>query len=128
MNILKDFLRRRKQRFVLNAQSSTWASGNVGAPQGSKLSPLLFLIYINDLSNNLSSNVKLFPDDTLLSDNSFSVIHDISVSVGELNENLENISRRTFQWKRIFNPDVSKQAQEVISNRKIKKQSSCFVS
>ena len=61
----------------------------------------------------MSSDVKLFADDTLFSDTLFSVIHDINVSVGELNEDLEKISNWGFQWKKIFNPDVSKQAQEV---------------
>ena len=37
---------------------------------------MLFLIYINDLSDNLSANVKLFADDTSM----FSLIHDINVS------------------------------------------------
>ena len=58
LNILTDFLSNRKQRVVLNGQVSTWTSINAGVPQGSILGPLLFLIYINDLSENLSSNVK----------------------------------------------------------------------
>ena len=57
LNILTDFLSNRKQRVVLNGQVSTWTSINAGVPQGSILGPLLFLIYINDLSDNLSSNV-----------------------------------------------------------------------
>ena len=77
LNILTDFLSNRKQRVVLNGQVSTWTSVNAGVPQRSILGPLLFLIYINDLSDNLSSNVKLFADDTSL----FSVIHDINISL-----------------------------------------------
>ena len=88
LKLLTDFLSNRKQRVVLNGQVSTWTSINAGVPQGSILSPLLFLIYINDLSDNLSSNVKLFADDTSL----FSVIHDINISAGELNEDLKKIS------------------------------------
>ena len=117
LNILTDFLSNRKQRVVLNGQVSTWTSVHAGVPQRSILGPLLFLIYINDLSDNLSSNVKLFADDTSL----FSVIHDINISAGELNEDLKKISEWAFQWKMIFNPDATKQAQEVIFSRKIKK-------
>ena len=83
-----DFLSNRKQRVVLNGQVSTWTSVNAGVQQGSILGPLLFLIYINNLSDNLSSNVKLFADDT----SSFSVIHDTNISAGERNEDLKKIS------------------------------------
>ena len=64
METLIDFLKDRKQRVVLNVQNSSWANIEAGVPQGSILGPLLFLIYINDLPDNLSTNVKLFADDT----------------------------------------------------------------
>ena len=101
---------------MLNGQVSAWASVNAGFPQGSVLGPLLFLIYINDLPNNVSSNVKLFADDTSL----FSVTHDVNVSAREMNDDLRKISYWAFQWKMSFNPDVNKQAQEVIFSRKTK--------
>ena len=62
--ILKDYLSNRKQRVLLNGQFSSWLPINAGVPQGSVLGPLLFLIYINDLSDNLISESKLFADDT----------------------------------------------------------------
>ena len=68
---------------------STWTSVSAGVPPGSILGSLLFLIYNNDLSNNLSFNVKLFADDTSL----FSIIHDINVSAGKLNEDLKKNQR-----------------------------------
>ena len=55
----------------------------------------------------------------LLTTSLFSIIHDINVSAGELNEGLKKISDWAFQWKMIFNPDASKQAQEVMFSRKI---------
>ena len=78
---------------------------------------MLFLIYIDDLSDNLSSNVKLFADDACL----FSVIHDTNISAVELNEDLKKFSEWAFQWKMIFNPDATKQAPEVVFSRKINK-------
>ena len=107
MDILRVLLSNRKQSVGLNGQVSTWTSVNAGILQGSVLGSLLSFIYINDLSDNLSSNVKLFADNTSL----FSVIHDIAVSVGRLNWNLKRISNWDFQWKKIFNLDASKQAQ-----------------
>ena len=117
LNILFDFLRNRKQRVTLNGQSSSWTNINAGVPQGSILGPLLFLIYINDLPDGLSSNAKLFADDTSL----FSVVHDINTSAIELNSDLKKINDWAFQWKMTFNPDRSKQAQEIIFSRKLKK-------
>ena len=64
INILRDFLHNRKQRVVLNGQHSSWADVNVGVPQGLIPGPLLFLIYINDLSDGLKCKCKLFADDT----------------------------------------------------------------
>ena len=98
MNILTNFLSNRKQRVVLNGQVSTWISVNAEVLQGAILGPLLFLICINDLSENLSSNVKLFASDTSL----LSVIHGINVSSGELNKDLKKISEGAFQWKRRY--------------------------
>ena len=71
-------------------------------------------MYINDLSCGLSSTTKLFADDTSL----FSVVHDVTQSTNELNDDLEKISNWAYQWKMSFNPDKSKQAQEVIFSRK----------
>ena len=79
LNLLSNFLRNRKQRVVLNGQTSSWADVNAGVPQGSILGPLLFLMYINDLANGLSSNTKLFADDTSL----FSVGHNANTTTNE---------------------------------------------
>ena len=77
----------------------------------------MFLIYINDLTEGLSTNAKLFADDTFL----FSVIHDIQTSANNLNKDLQRMSNWATQWKMNFNPDITKQVQEVIFSRKVKK-------
>ena len=82
--------------------------------QGSILGTLLFLVYINDLPEGLTTNAKLFADDTSL----YSVVHDSTLSSVSLNNDLLKISQRLCQWEMIFNPDVSKQAQEVVYSRK----------
>ena len=117
LNLLEDFLKERKQRIVLNGQVSTWKNINAGVPQGSILGPLLFLVYINDLTEGLTTNVKLFADDTSL----FSVVHDTQTSAAnDLNKDLEIINNWAFQWKMNFNPEPTKQAQEFIFSRKAK--------
>ena len=85
---LHDFLANRKQRVVLNDLVSSWANVKSVVPQDSILGPLLFLIYINDLTKRLSSNAELFADDTSL----FSVIHDSSTTRNELNDDLVKIN------------------------------------
>ena len=89
---------------VLNDQCSNWSKIKAGVPQGSILGPLLFLVYINDLPEGLATNAKLFADDISL----FSVVHDSTLSSVSLNNDLRNISPWAYQWKMIFNPDVSK--------------------
>ena len=112
--LFRSFLNNRYQRVVINVQHANWAPILAGVPQGSILGPLLFLIYINDLPHNLNSAVKLFADDT----SSFSTVHNPTSSAKILNDDLSKISEWAYRWKMLFNPDITKQAQEVIFSRK----------
>ena len=62
-----NYLYDRKQRVCLNGVYSNTVTIEHGVPQGSIFGPLLFLIYINDIVSDITSNVKLFADDTSLS-------------------------------------------------------------
>ena len=62
----KSFLSNREQCVVLNGCKSGWQKVLSGVPQGSILGPLLFTIYVNDLSQSISSSVFMFADDTKL--------------------------------------------------------------
>ena len=95
LETLIDFLKDRKQIVVLNGQNSSWANVEAGVPKGSILAPLMLLIYINGLPDTLSTNVKLFAEDTSL----FSVVHDITTSSSHLNYDLHRVREWVFQWK-----------------------------
>ena len=118
-NLLENYLSDRFQRVLLNGQTLSWRPVLAGVPQGSILGPLLFLIYINDLPNELKSNAKLFADDTSL----FTIVKDKSESANILNNDLSEISKWAYNWKMLFNPDPSKPAQEVVFSREKKEQS-----
>ena len=66
---------------MLNGKSSEWRRISAGVPQGSVLGPLFFLVYTNDIVENVNSDIKLFADDTSL----FSVVQNVTRSADELN-------------------------------------------
>ena len=102
--LLENYLSCRLQRVVLNGQSSSWRTDLAVVPQGSTLGPLLFLIYIKDLPNEMKSNVKIFAADTSL----FTVIKDENESAIVLINNLLLISTLSYNWKMLFNSDPRK--------------------
>ena len=77
----------------------------------------IFFIYTNNLVDKLSSNIKLFADNTSL----FSVVHNRGSSAAELDDDSAKIRHWEQQWKMNFNPDPCKQAQEVVFSRKVNK-------
>ena len=64
--LISSFLSNRRLRVVLDGKSSQEYPVNAGAPQGFILGPTLFLLYINDLSNDVVSNIAIYADDTTL--------------------------------------------------------------
>ena len=103
-----------KQRTVLNGQCSSWGDILAGVPQGSILGPLFFLVYINDLTENLNCNVKLFADNTSL----FTVAQEPDEAANHMNHDLGLIRQWAQDWRMSVNPDPQKQAVEVLFSRK----------
>ena len=116
LNLLSNYLSNRKQKVLINGSESNWGSIKSGVPQGSVLGPLLFLIYINDLEQGIKSSIKFFADDTSL----YSVVNDPKISADELNYDLNLIGQWAHQWKMSFNPDPTKQAEEILFSCKRK--------
>ena len=59
-------MHRRQQRVIIHGVNSQWGIIPAGVPQGATLGPMLLLIYVNDITENINSNIKLFADDTSL--------------------------------------------------------------
>ena len=114
LGLINSYLANCYQRVVLNEKCSKWSPIIAGVPQGSLLGSLLFLVYINDLVDNISSDAKLFADDTSL----FTVVYDENIATEQLNRDLKIIAEWAYQWKMQFNPDVTKQAVQVIFSQK----------
>ncbi len=116
LSLIRNYLANRKQRVVLNGKSSQWASISAGVPQGSVLGPLFFLVYINDLVDNVHSDARMFADDTSL----FSVVNEVNRTAEDLNRDLETVRLWAWQWKMQFNADKT---EEVIFSCKRRKPS-----
>ena len=79
----------------INWASSSWINIKAGVRQSFIIGSLLFLIYVNDLADDLYSNTKIFTDDTSL----FSVIHDSEITTSERYSDLATIEQWAIQWK-----------------------------
>ena len=97
LSLLENYLQNREQRVALNGQTSEWRKINSEIPQGSLLGPLLFLIYINDLPDGLTSICKIFADDTPL----ISKVFNINESANDLALGEEIDCERNF-WETYF--------------------------
>jgi hypothetical protein len=100
----RSYLIGRKQRVIIDGQSSDWRQIEAGVPQGSVLGPLLFFIYVNDITTNLQSNSFLYADDTSL----LEIVDDPALTSAKLNNDLELINIWTKKWLVTINPDKTK--------------------
>ena len=66
LDTIRSYLAGRKQIVVVDGVKSESLEVQAGVPQGSRLGPLLFIIYMNDIVNDIESDVLIFADDTSL--------------------------------------------------------------
>jgi hypothetical protein len=97
---LSNFLTKRTQRVVVNGEHSKWVHVKSGVPQGTVLGPLLFLVYLNDLPDNISSEVRLFADDCVLYRQITS-----NIDINQLQTDLDTLSSWQNTWQMHFNAD-----------------------
>ena len=100
LNWFQNYLRDRKQRVVLPGGLSEWENISAGVPQGSILGPLLFLVYINDIVQEINSTIRLFADDTSL----YIIVESPEEAANTLNQDLNRISAWAEKWLVSFNP------------------------
>ena len=95
---INSWLSGRTQHVVLDCQASGPVPVLLDVPQGSVLGPILFLIFINDLPDNIRSSVRLFADDCVLYRN-ISSIQDCLI----LQEDLTSLGQWEADWQMKFN-------------------------
>lgn len=86
---------------ILRGFRSDWCSVTSGTPQGTILGPLLFLIYINNVTNCVSSTVKLYADNTKIYCQIVDPIKDPQL----LQIDLSNLMEWACKWQLRFNAD-----------------------
>ena len=98
LKCIECFLHYSKQRVLVGGQKSSWMPVKSGIPQGSVLGPILFIIFINDLPDNIKSSLKIFADDTKL----FKVVAGIH-DKNELQQDLNLLAKWSKKWQLPFN-------------------------
>ena len=95
-----DYLTNRTQRVVINGSCSDWLPVHSGVPQGSILGPLLFLFFINDMSEAVApeTTLALFADDSKV----FRQIRSVHDST-QLQSDLDSLLAWSIKWKLKFN-------------------------
>ena len=103
MSWIKSFLSKRIQQVVVQGEKSSWKEVTSGIPQGSILGPLLFVVFINDLPEYVTSEAYLFADDTKI----FREIHNEGDRV-QLQKDLDKLDKWSKDWLLKFHPKKCK--------------------
>ena len=98
INWIEKWLTHKRQRVIVDSEISNWKSVLSGVPQGSVLGPILFLIYINDLEDDISSKVLKFADDTKVFRN---VTNDTDKK--NLQDDLDKLVKWSEKWQMLLN-------------------------
>ena len=111
--IISFFLSNRRLGVVLDGKSSQEYPVNARVPQGSILGPTLFLLYINDLPDDVICDIAIYPDDTTLyskCDHTSDLWQQL-----ELASELESDLRDTVDWGKKWLPDFNARKTQLVS-------------
>ena len=101
---LQNFLKNRKQAVIVDRVKSTWSEIISGIPQGSVLGPILFLIYISDIGEELNVKALVYVDDTKVKQkvNTEEDVEELQQELEKLDKwaNANNMKFK-IQWKEI---------------------------
>jgi len=97
---IRAFLTDRKQRVKVNGCFSEWTDVTSGIPQGSVLGPILFLMYINDLPDEVECELKIFADDT----KAYMQVGTIE-DVAKMQEDIHSMCEWSEKWQLHFNAE-----------------------
>ena len=95
---IKDFFSECTQKVVLNGSASNTFTLSSGVPQGSVMGPLLFLVYVNDILEQVECNISMFADDTKI----YTTVKSIADSQ-RLQTDLNSLVRWADDWLLRFN-------------------------
>ncbi len=95
---IENFLQNRRQCVQINGAKSEWASVTSGIPQGSVLGPCLFVIFINDLPDEVTSCIQMFADDTKV----FTKVNSTE-DQDKLQEDIDSLYQWSDKWQLRFN-------------------------
>ena len=96
---IQTWLTNRTQKVVVEGETSSSLKVLSGIPQGTVLGPLMFLLYINDISAGINSSIRLFADDCVL----YRVIKSTE-DHKHLQQDLNTLVEWTEQWQMTLNP------------------------
>ena len=103
-SLFESYLSDRQQCVVVDGQKSKFEYVKAGVPQGSRLGPLLWILYYNSVADGIESEILIFADDVCL----FATAKDPALTAEQLNRDLARISLWADTWKVTFDPGKSK--------------------
>ena len=101
-NLFESYLSNRFQCTVVDGVKSEFTKIKAGVPQGSKLGPILWLLYVNDIINGISSEISIFADNTCCLASGI----DPAETAIIISRDFEIISNWATKWKVLFKEGI----------------------